>query len=57
MDYQKMWETLRQSIISRAKCYNEGIMMSLSESVHGETQCKEILELMDQIEESESTKI
>lgn len=56
MDYQEMWAKLKQKLISDAEYHKSGVMQSISESIHGESKCKEILEFMTQIEEDERKK-
>lgn len=56
MDYQEMWARLKQQLISDAEYHKSGVMQSMSESIHGEAKCKEILELMLKIEEDERKK-
>lgn len=56
MDYQEMWEKLKQKLISDVEYHKSGEMQSIAESIHGESKCKEILQYMTQIEEDERNK-
>lgn len=53
MDYQEMWAKLKQQVTSDLEFHKSGAMQSIAESIHGESKCREILNLMTRIEEHE----
>lgn len=56
MNYQKMWNTLKQQVLLDLNYHQSGEMQSMSEATHGETKCKEFLALMTKLEEAENEK-
>ncbi len=55
MDYKKMWEELKNQIVSKKSYHESGLMQSTFESIQKEACCKEILEMMSQIEDQEKS--
>lgn len=51
MNYEAMWNELKSKIENSLKYYQSGMMQSVSESVHGESNCTTMLECMAEIEE------
>lgn len=50
--YKSMWNELKSEINKRIEYHKNGEMQSISESIHGETACREILNKMNIIEET-----
>lgn len=56
MDYQKMWENLKQQIARDVTYHRMGAMQTMEEAVYGEAINKGILAIMARIEEEEGKK-
>ncbi|MBQ9313643.1 MAG: hypothetical protein IJ220_01380 [Clostridia bacterium] len=56
MDYQKMWEQLKDEIRTDLKFHSSGVMQSMSEAIEGEAKCTQILKYMSDIEETQKDK-
>lgn len=53
MDYEKMWNLLKDSVEKEYNFYLDGTSCSLMESVNGEIFCKSLIEKMKELEKSE----
>lgn len=52
MDYKHAWETLKKIITNKKASYEDGSMYSISEAIHKESVCKDILSAMDELEKA-----
>ena len=50
MDYQHAWETLKKIITAKKASYEDGSMCSMSEAIHKESVCTDILSTMFKFE-------
>ncbi len=56
MDYQKMWENLKQQIARDVDYHRMGVMQTMEEAIYGEAINKGILAIMARMEEEEGKK-
>lgn len=50
-DYKKLWDELKKQLEGNVEYYKKGIMCSLSESSWGESITKDVLTLMEKLED------
>lgn len=55
MDYKAMWEELKSEVKAYLRYYKDGSWCSWGEAVHGESHCKEMIEIMKALEKKHST--
>lgn len=52
MDYQHAWEALKKIITDKKASYEDGSTCSMSEAIHKESVCKDILSTIDELEKA-----
>lgn len=48
--FEEMWNELKKSVKDKLDYHKSGIMQSLAESIHGETECEQFIHMMEEIE-------
>lgn len=54
MDYKAMWEELKAKVEIDLKSYEHGLFYSWGQAVHGEENCKDVLNKMKELEDKYS---